>query len=85
MEASRNPESMEDCSAASQAKEAQRLRMTTDERAALKAAYPEHAFLRVQHQLGEAIIAIPRKQSTDEKAAAVELWHGATVKCGNVL
>lgn len=45
----------------------------------MKAAYPEHAFLRVQHALGEAIIAIPRTQASEDKAAAVELWHGATV------
>lgn len=54
--------------------------MAPDERAALKAAYPEHAFLRVQHPLGEAILAIPRKQSSEDKTATVELWHGATVK-----
>jgi hypothetical protein len=54
--------------------------MTADEKAALKAAYPEHAFMRVLHPLGEAIVAIPRKQSSEGKIAAVELYHGATVK-----
>jgi hypothetical protein len=54
--------------------------MAPDEKAALKAAYPEHAFVRVQHPLGEAIVALPRNQSTPEKCAAVELWHGSTVR-----
>lgn len=48
----------------------------------MKEAHPEHAFLRVLHPLGEAIIAIPRKQASEEKAAAVELWHGASVRLG---
>jgi hypothetical protein len=54
--------------------------MAPDERAAMKAAFPVHAFIRVIHPLGEAIIAIPREQATEEKKAAVELWHGSTVK-----
>lgn len=43
-------------------------------------AYPEHAFLLLQHPLCEAVIAIPLKQATEEKAAAVQLWHGASVR-----
>jgi hypothetical protein len=34
----------------------------------------------VIHPLGEAIVAIPKAQATEEKKAAVELWHGSTVR-----
>jgi hypothetical protein len=54
--------------------------MAPDERASMKAAFPVHAFVRVIHPLGEAIIAIPKAQATEEKKAAVELYHGATLK-----
>jgi hypothetical protein len=56
--------------------------MDADEKAALKSAFPVHAFLRVIHPLGSAIIALPRKQASEEKVAAVELWHASTVKLG---
>jgi hypothetical protein len=54
--------------------------MAPDERAAMKAAFTVHYFVRVIHPLGEAIVAIPKAQATEEKKAAVELWHGSTVR-----
>jgi hypothetical protein len=56
--------------------------MTPDEKIALRQQFPAHAFLRVIHPLGEAIIALPRKQASEEKVAAVLLWHGATARIG---
>ncbi len=58
--------------------------MTVDEKKAMIAAYPGCAFLRVIHAESgyEAILAIPRRQATEEKEAAVALWHGATVSLG---
>lgn len=54
--------------------------MTDSEREAIKELFPEHAFARLFHPLGEAIIAIPKVQSTPEKNDAVTLMHGATIK-----
>ena len=55
--------------------------MTVDEKKAMVAAHPGCAFLRVIHAESgyEAILAIPRRQATEEREAAVQLWHGATV------
>jgi hypothetical protein len=53
--------------------------MTTDEKIALRQQFPEHAFVRAIHPLGECIIALPKAQSTPEKIAAVELMHGSTI------
>jgi hypothetical protein len=57
--------------------------MDKDERAALKALYPEHYFMRCIALGHQCIVALPRKQSTPEKEAAVELWHGASVRIGD--
>lgn len=54
--------------------------MTDEDRAEIKTLFPEHAFLRIMHPLGEAILAVPRVQNTQEKTDAVSLWHGSTVK-----
>lgn len=54
--------------------------MTDAGRAAIKLLFPEHAFARLLHPLGEAIIAIPKVQSTPEKTDAVALMHGSTIK-----
>jgi hypothetical protein len=35
--------------------------------------------VRVVHPLGECLLAIPKRQASDEKAAAAELYHGSTV------
>ncbi len=56
--------------------------MTDEERAAIKALFPEHAFMMIVHPLGSAVIAIPKQQSSPEKEAACELWHGSVVKLG---
>lgn len=56
--------------------------MTDEDRAAIKTLFPEHAFLRIMHPLGEAILAVPRVQDTQEKTDAVALWHGASVRLG---
>lgn len=55
--------------------------MIDDEKRAMREQFPAHAFVRVIHPLGEAIIAVPKKQASAEKEAAVSLWHGATVTC----
>lgn len=57
--------------------------MTPDDKTALKLAYPEHAFMRILHPLGEAILAVPRVQTTPEKTDAMVLWAGATVRIGS--
>ena len=54
--------------------------MTEQERAAMKLQFPEHYFVRVQHPLGEAIIAIPKQQRDETRMQAAELYHGATVR-----
>lgn len=54
--------------------------MTDDERAALKVAFPNHCFLRVVKDGWQALIALPKQQSTPEKRASVELWHKATAR-----
>ncbi len=54
--------------------------MDDADKSAIKALFPEHAFMKIMHPLGEAIVAIPRKQPTPEKEAAVELYHGATIR-----
>jgi len=54
--------------------------MDEQEKAAMRAQFPVHAFVRVLHPLGEAILAIPREQPTPEKKASVELYHGATIR-----
>lgn len=54
--------------------------MDADERAALKAAYPDCYFARVLKNGCEAILAIPKRQPTPEREARAELMHGATVR-----
>lgn len=54
--------------------------MDAEDKAALKLAFPAHSFLRIMHPLGEAILAVPRVQDTQEKTDAVALYHGSTVK-----
>ena len=54
--------------------------MDESEKAVMRAAFPAHAFVRILHPLGEAILAIPREQPTPEQKASVELYHGATVR-----
>jgi hypothetical protein len=54
--------------------------MTEDERAAIKVQFNEHWFVRVVHPLGECLLAVPKRQTTEEKTAAAELYHGSTVK-----
>jgi hypothetical protein len=57
--------------------------VTSEEKAALRQQFPTHYFLRVLALGHQCVIALPRKQSTPEKEAAVELWHGATVMLGD--
>lgn len=56
--------------------------MTDEDRAEIKALFPEHAFLRIMHPLGEAILVVPRAQDTQEKMDAIALYHGSTVRIG---
>lgn len=57
--------------------------MTADERAALKAAFPAHYYLRVIGYGYECVLAIPKSQPTPEREARAELMHGATVRLSN--
>ena len=54
--------------------------MTDAEREAIRTLFPDHVFLRVLKGDLQGIIALPKKQSTEEKEAAVALWKGATVR-----
>lgn len=54
--------------------------MTDEERASMKLAFPSHYFLMVQHPLGSVVIALPKKQDSPDKEAAVSLWHGAIAR-----
>jgi hypothetical protein len=55
--------------------------MKTSDLAALKSLYGEHWLIKVQSGDFEAMLAVPKVQSTPEKTAAAELMAGATVRC----
>lgn len=58
--------------------------MGDTERAAMKAAYPEHYFCKVIHVASayEAVIAIPKHQRDEDHANAAALYHGSVVRLG---
>jgi hypothetical protein len=55
--------------------------MKASDLAALKSLYGEHWLIKVQSGDFEAMLAVPKVQSTPEKTAAAELMAGATVRC----